>query len=101
MAKKATTRKRKRTTKPTPAHPDLGKEFYIGVEEDDEVSQAWCQKICHTKGDALDNLRNNVDNEYQKYFRIFRVCVVEVGVDETNPADNLKWYSENTKATKK
>lgn len=105
MAKKATARKRKRTTKPTtPAHPDLGKEFYIHTDSSGvEISHYRYQSINWTKTDCLDSISEEYDGDSisGKSCKVFKVRIVEVGVDETNPIDNRKWYSENTKTTKK
>jgi hypothetical protein len=95
MAKKATARKRKTKTPPPPAHPDLGKEFYVATTDGGMELIASYQSIDADKNDALDTIDSEYgDGDSARQCLIFKVRIVEVGVDETVPnADTRKWYS--------
>lgn len=95
--KRTSTTKKKSSRKPkTPAHPDLGKEFYVATDaEGNRISHYDYQGIDSTKADALSCIEGAYyeDINGQRECKVYKVRIVEVGVDESEPnADNRTWY---------
>lgn len=96
-SRKRTSTTKKSSRKPnTPAHPDLGKEFYVATDDGGStLSQYNYQGITSRKEDAITNIQDEYyeDIASQRKCKVFKVRIVEVGVDESEPTtDNRTWY---------